>query len=179
MSRASCIVLGLAVAARPSEPRWLRKHKRSAMLAAVAAVMAVALVAGGLLTRHSYGEAQQGCVLLSTDTPVALTAELIEDGTTVQRFPARPAARTCSSARSMQMRSRSLRPGWVRPRKVHATSGDRPVWKASWPLATGARMLLGAQPAQAGEPALVWVRSGGTVYGLDGATGLFPGLDFA
>jgi outer membrane protein assembly factor BamB len=56
--------------------------------------------------------------------------------------------------------------------KVNVVRGDgTSAWTGAWPLPDEPRALLGAQPLRDDRPAVIWVRSGGTVYGLDGPTG--------
>jgi outer membrane protein assembly factor BamB len=62
--------------------------------------------------------------------------------------------------------------GKVRAVKVNGPGHQLPhvtIWE--WPLPGGAGDILAIQPAGAGRPAVVAAWSGGTVYGLDGATG--------
>jgi serine/threonine protein kinase/outer membrane protein assembly factor BamB len=61
--------------------------------------------------------------------------------------------------------------GKVRAVKVNGPGHQPPhvtLWE--WPLPGGVGDILGIQPAGAGRPAVVAAWSGGTVYGLDGAT---------
>jgi outer membrane protein assembly factor BamB len=67
--------------------RWLRKQRRSAVLATVAALSSLLLVVIGLLVWQWYRESGTGRVLLTTDVPTAVTAELLDDqGEVVQRL---------------------------------------------------------------------------------------------
>jgi hypothetical protein len=45
------------------------------------------------------------------------------------------------------------------------------LWADGWPLPTDPRALLDVQPAAGDRPAVVWVRTGPTVYGLAAPTG--------